>query len=430
MDRYARMLSTLKTRTAMERFSRLYGRREGELARQLTRYTELVKRHEDIFHSSAPLYMISAAGRTELLGNHTDHNNGKVMAAAVNMDTLAAVTPREDNRIQIQSAGFPALDISLDALAMKEEEKGSSAALVRGVAARMAELGYKVGGFDAAITSDVLSGSGLSSSACYEVLIVLILDTLYNGSTIDAVTRAKISQYAENEYFGKPSGLMDQLASSVGGLVYIDFKNLPDEPEIHPLTFDFSRKSYSLIVVNTRGSHDDLTVEYASVRSDMNHVAAVFNEKVLRRVRPDEFWQNIGQVRHACGDRACLRAAHYFNENDRVKQLEKAVKNDDFERIKALVLASGRSSWQMLQNVYVPGASQPVALGLALAEEILQSKGAWRVHGGGFAGTILNIVPDEMVDSFVRRMDNVFGTGSCHVLSVRPEGAMCVFEEL
>ena len=429
MDRYARMLGNLKTSRSIELFSRLYGRREGELARQLSRYTELVKCHEDIFHSDKPLYIISAPGRTELLGNHTDHNNGRVMAAAVNIDTLAAVTPREDKRVIIHSAGFSPIDISLDDVSIKEEEKGGSAALVRGVAAGMLARDHHVGGFEAAVTSDVLSGSGLSSSAAFEVMICVILDALYNGSSLSALERAEIAQQAESEYFGKPSGLMDQLASAAGGLVYIDFKNLPDAPELHPLTFDFAEHGYSIAVVNTRGSHNNLTGEYASIRNEMEHVASVFNEKNLRRVREDEFWQNIGQVRHACGERACLRAAHFFNENERVRQAEKAARSNDCDRLKQLILLSGRSSWELLQNVYVPGSTQPLSLALALSEDVLRDRGAWRVHGGGFAGTILSIVPDDLLDSFIRRMESVFGAGCCHVLSIRPEGAMCVMHE-
>ena len=430
MDRYTRMLSSLKSASAMETFCRLYGRREGELARQLTRYTELVKRHEDIFHANdKPLYLISAPGRTEILGNHTDHNNGRVMAAAVNLDTLAAVTPRDDMLVHIQSEGFPTLDLDLSDLEIREDEKGTSAALVRGVARRMKDLGYLIGGFDADITSNVLAGSGLSSSAAYEVLICAIMDKLFNGAVIDAPARAKIGQYAENVYFGKPSGLMDQMASSVGGLVFIDFKNLPDDAEIRPLSLDLAKYGYDMVIVNTRGSHDDLTDEYASIRKEMNDVAAFFGEKVLRRVRSDEFMLHIGEIRRQCSDRACLRAAHFFNENERVRQMEKAVRNEDIPAFLSLVNKSGESSRTLLQNIHVPGTSQPISLALMMAQNTLQGEGAVRVHGGGFAGTTLNIVPTGKLDPFVRAMESIFGSGCCHVLSIRPEGAVCVFEE-
>ena len=430
MDRYTRMLSSLKSASAMETFCRLYGRREGELARQLTRYTELVKRHEDIFHANdKPLYLISAPGRAEILGNHTDHNNGRVMAAAVSLDTLAAVTPRDDMLVHIQSEGFPTLDLDLSDLVIREDEKGTSAALVRGVARRMTDLGYKIGGFDADITSNVLSGSGLSSSAAYEMLICVIFDKLYNGSVIEAPVRAKIGQYTENVYFGKSSGLMDQMACSVGGLVYIDFKNLPDEAEIRPMNLDLVKHGYDMVVVNTRGSHVNLTNEYDAIRREMNDVAAFFGEKVLRRVRSDEFMLHIGEIRRQCSDRACLRAAHFFNENERVRQMEKAVRNEDIPAFLSLVNRSGESSRTLLQNIHVPGTSQPISLALMMAQNTLQGEGAVRVHGGGFAGTTLNIVPTGKLDSFVRAMEGIFGSGCCHVLSIRPEGAVCVFEE-
>lgn len=428
MNYYSQMMSRLKTPEAMKRFFTLYGRREGELARQLTRYTELVKRHEDIFHSDKPLCMVSASGRTEIVGNHTDHQNGRVMAAAVNLDTVAAVTPRGDMLAEVHSAGFPVVQLDLSDLSVREEEMGTSAALIRGVAAGMVERGYQVGGFDAAITSDVLAGSGLSSSAAFEVLICTILDKLYNGMTVDAVTRAKISQYAENRYFGKPSGLMDQMASSVGGLVYIDFKNLPADVEISPLNFDFAAAGYSLVVVNTRGSHDDLTDAYASIRTEMTAVAECMGEKVLRGANSEEFRVNIRAVAEKCGERACLRALHFFQENDRVKQMKTAVQSGDLQKMLSLITASGRSSWEKLQNVYMPGTHQPMALALASSEDLLDGKGAWRVHGGGFAGTTLNFVPDNTLNLFISRMEALFGSGCCFVLNVRPEGAGVVFD--
>ncbi|MBQ6804864.1 MAG: galactokinase [Clostridia bacterium] len=310
MDSYAQMLAALKKTNAMERFARLYGHREGELARQLTRYSRLVKAHEDYFHAGAqPLYLVSAPGRTEIIGNHTDHNNGRVLAAAVNLDCVACVSPRADGMVHIHSEGFPVIELSLNDLDKHADEEGTSAALVRGVAFKMQEKGFQIGGFDAAITSDVLGGSGLSSSAAYEVLICAILDTLYNGFTMDSTLRAQISQFAENEYFGKPSGLMDQMASSTGGMVTIDFKA---EPQVQPLSFGFNEAGYSLVVVNTGGSHDNLTPEYAAVRSEMQAVANFFGESVLRKVRPEQFWQNIGALRDKVGERAILRAMHFF----------------------------------------------------------------------------------------------------------------------
>lgn len=425
MDCYAQMLAALKRSPAMERFTYLYGHREGELARQLTRYSRLVKAHEDYFHANdAPVYLVSAPGRTEIIGNHTDHNNGRVLAAAVNLDTLACVTPRKDDQVCIHSEGYPVISLSLNDLEKRAEEEGTSAALVRGVASKMKEKGFKIGGFDAAITSDVLGGSGLSSSAAYEVLICAIFDALYNGFTVDAVTRAQISQYAENVYFGKPSGLMDQMASSTGGMVTIDFK---DEPKAQPLSFGFHEAGYSLVIVNTGSSHDNLTAEYAAVRSEMQDVARFFGEEVLRRVRPEQVTQNMGAIREKTGERALLRAIHFFNENERVKQMVQAIRMSDLGSMFEQIIGSGESSWMLLQNVYPAGTHQPLSLALAIASSMLKGKGAWRVHGGGFAGTTLNFVPNAMVKDFVSRMESVFGENSCFVLDVRPEGAAVVF---
>ena len=425
MNGYAQMLAQLKKSPAMERFARLYGKRDGELARQLTRYSRLVKEHEDIFHADdKPLYLISAPGRTEIIGNHTDHNNGRVLAAAVNLDCLACVSPRDDMNVCIHSQGYPVISLSLDDLAVHEEEKGTSAALVRGVAKGMADRGCRLGGFDAAVTSDVLGGSGLSSSAAYEVMVCAILDALYNGFTVASTPRAQIAQYAENVYFGKPSGLMDQMACSTGGLVTIDFK---DEPVVEPLSFNFNEAGFALVVVNTGGSHDNLTPEYAAIRTEMEEVAAFFGEKVLRSVRPEQLEQQMGALREKVGERPILRAMHFFQENKRVKQMVQAIRRKDLAAMLAELNASGESSWKLLQNVFCVGTEQPMTLALALAEEMLAGKGAWRVHGGGFAGTTLNFVPLDLADTFVQRMQAVYGDHSCFVLDVRPEGAAVVF---
>ena len=426
MDCYAQMLSKLKHTPAMERFSEVYGHREGELARQLTRYSRLVKLHEDIFHADAsPLYMVSAPGRIEIAGNHTDHNNGRVLAAAVNLDCVACVSPRDDDTVRVHSEGFPDIEMTLDNLDPVPGEEGTSAALVRGVAAGMRQRGYRIGGFDAAVTSDVLSGSGLSSSAAYEVMVCAIWDALYNGFVVDSTVRAQIAQYAENVYFGKPSGLMDQMASSTGGLVAIDFKE--ETPKVTPLAFPFYDKGYSIVVVNTGSSHENLTGEYAAIREEMQAVAGMFGEKVLRNVRPDQLWQRLGPVREKLGERAVLRAFHYISENERVKQQVQALQKGELETMLQSVIASGRSSWMLLQNVYPAGIHQPMALALSMASIMLEGKGAWRVHGGGFAGTTLNFVPNDITETFVHRMENVFGEGSCIILDVRPAGAALVF---
>ncbi|MBQ9300662.1 MAG: galactokinase [Clostridia bacterium] len=416
------LMLTLKSEEGMERLARLYGTQNGKMAHQLERYLLLLKRHADLFgREEAPL-VISAPGRTELCGNHTDHNNGLVMAAAVNLDTVAAVNRRGDMLVNLYSEGFAPVRIDLSDLAPVAEEQGKPASVIRGVANKLHEMGLTIGGFDASATSNVLTGSGLSSSAAFEVLIVAVFDALYNGMRVDAIRRAEISQYAENVYFGKPSGLMDQMASSVGGLVAIDFK---DAPKVKPMQMNLD--GYSLVVVNTGGSHDDLTADYAAVRQEMRAVAQCFGEETLRRVRPEQLWQEMARVKAQAGDRAVLRAYHYFTENDRVRRLVKAVEAEDVEAFKRILIESGRSSWMYLQNLYANPAGQSLGVALVMAEDMLRGRGAWRVHGGGFAGTTLNLVPLDMEESFVSRMNAVFGDRACHVLSVRKEGAAIVF---
>ena len=425
MDIYTEMLSRIRSREGVERLNELYGGKDGELPVQITRYSSVVKKHEELFHSRGSLSMISAPGRIEIAGNHTDHNNGRVLAAAVAPDCVAAVSARKDTLVRVYSRGFAPISMDLGDLEAHEDEKGTSAALIRGVARGMADRGMKVGGFEAVVSSDVVTGSGMSSSAAYEVMVAAILDHLYNGFVMDPIERAVVAQYAENVFFGKPSGLMDQMASSVGGLVTIDFK---EKPVVEPLSFRFGEKGYHIIVVNTGSSHDNLTDEYAAIRTEMNEVARYFGKEVLRQVRPEEFWLNIARVREAVGERPVLRAAHFFTENNRVKKLVWDIKNGDIEGILLGINESGQSSQKYLQNVFVPGRSQPLSLALMLAEQMLKGKGAWRVHGGGFAGTTLNIVPEEMVGEFTRKMKGVFGDKCCFVLDIRPEGAAVVLE--
>ncbi|HHX21594.1 MAG TPA: galactokinase [Clostridiales bacterium] len=404
----------------LERLSALYGSQRQ--AQQQQRYLDLVDNHQDTFGNREQLYIVSAPGRTEIVGNHTDHNHGKVLAAAVNLDTLAVVSPREDMRACVHSQGYPVVDVDLNILTPQTQERGTSAALVRGVAARMAALGYKVGGFDAVVVSDVLGGSGLSSSAAYEVLVCAILDRLYNGFTVSPVVRAQIAQYAENEFFGKPCGLMDQMASSVGGLVAIDFGG--ETPVITPLTYGFAQRGHALVMVNTGGSHDDLVAEYAAIRSEMLQVAQFLGQATLRDCTRDQLNAHMPRLRETVGDRAILRSMHYFNENDRVDQAVQALKEDNLPMFLEQVNGSGRSSWEWLQNISASAHHQPMALALALAEGLLAGNGARRVHGGGFAGTTLNFVPDKLRTHFIAGMDSVFGQGACQVLDVRNEGAV------
>ncbi len=428
MKQYAQMIRNLKTPEVMKRLTYLYGQRDGMLVRQTMRYTHMLKKHEDLFNADGPVLLVSAPGRTEIGGNHTDHNRGKVLAASVNLDTMAAVSKRADRQVVLHSEGYEPISLSLADLEPREEEKGTTMALVRGVARKLSEEGYTVGGFDAAVSSTVGSGSGLSSSAAFEVMACAIFDALYNGWRIDAVKRAQVSQYAENVYFGKPSGLMDQMASSVGGLIRIDFKN--EAPKIEAVACDFAAKGYAVVVVNTGGSHVDLTAEYSAIPREMLEVAACFGEPYLRRVRPEQFAQNIPMIREKLGagkgDRAILRAHHYFEENRRVDEMADALRGGDLPAFFRNVVESGRSSAMYLQNVFADGGTREVALALMLAERRLADKGAWRVHGGGFAGTTLNFVPARELNAFVKDMNAVFGENSCQTLDIRPEGAAVV----
>jgi len=380
----------------------------------------LIRLHQETFNSKQPLSLLCAPGRAELIGNHTDHNRGLVLAAAVNLDIAAAVTGRDDMKVHLYSQGYQPISLNLDNLDPALSESGTSASLIRGVAAGMLKRGLKIGGFDAVMSSDVLSGSGLSSSAAFEVLICAVLDALYNAFQIDPLTRAKISQYAENVYFNKPSGLMDQMASSCGGIVAIDFKD--DSPEVDNLHFSFAQASYALTIVNTGSSHDDLTNAYAEIPADMISAAKALGGSLLRDSFYEQLLDSFSDVRQVAGDRAVLRAMHYYHENKRVQEAVRALKAMDIEGFFRRVNASGVSSWTLLQNIYINSREQPVSLALARAQSILDGRGACRVHGGGFAGTTLNFVPRDLSEEFRNGMEALFGVGCCHVLDVRREG--------
>lgn len=407
--------------------SLLYGNQPEMTEAQTKRYEQLLFLHSTHFPENEAVYLISAPGRTEISGNHTDHNHGKVLAAAVNLDTLAAVTPRSDKNVCIFSEGYSPIQLHLDQLSVLPEEAGSTASLVRGVAARMEELGYRIGGFNATITSSVRSGSGLSSSAAFEVLVCAIFENLFNDSALPFKERAQISQYAENIFFGKPCGLMDQMASSAGGLVYIDFAG--SDPEVCSLPYDFASKGYSLVVVNTGGSHDNLTAEYAAIPAEMKTVANVFGKEVLGEISAENFFASLPQIRKKLmipnRDRAILRATHFFNENLRVERQFAALEQDDLQAFLHLVIESGRSSYCYLQNIFAFPSNQELSLGLLMSERLLSGKGAWRVHGGGFAGTTLNFVPTDFLPEFILQMEKVFRTGCCNILNVRPTGPCC-----
>lgn len=367
----------------------------------------------------------SAPGRTEIGGNHTDHQRGCVLAAAVNMDSLAAAQLNGTNTVIIDSEGYDPIAVCVDLLEPEPEEKNPSAAMVRGVAAYIANLGFKLGGFSACVNSDVPGGSGLSSSACFEVLIGTIFNEMFCGGALDSITVAKAGQFAENNYAMKPSGLLDQAAASAGGLTSMDFSREGD-PVLDSISFDFRAHGYELCVVNTGGSHASLTGEYAAITEEMRAVSAFFGKKLLSEVDEAAFHRSIKELREAVGDRAVLRAVHYFGETKRALAQAQALRDDDISRFLALVNESGRSSELNLQNIYPSGSprTQGVTLCLSLARELLGAKGAYRVHGGGFAGTVQAYVPCGAYDTFVDEMEAVFGRGCCRRLSVRPVGGV------
>lgn len=416
------MIQELETPETAAQLARLYGNDPETVAKQKARYGAMIRQHRKLFGDRGKIALISAPGRTEIGGNHTDHNHGRVLAAAVNLDTLCAVTPRNDMTVQFHSHGYSPIEISLDDLSVHDDEKGTTMALIRGVAAGMKEAGYRIGGFDAVVTSTVAGGSGLSSSAALEVMLTGVLDALYNRFDMPYVLRAQISQRAENIWFGKPSGLLDQMASAAGGLVTVDFRD-PAQPEVQALQYDFARKGYALVVVATGGSHADLTDQYSAIPAEMRAVARCCGQSVLRDVTAEELTARAAEIRKSAGDRALMRAFHFVNEDARVPEQVKALREDRMEDFLQLIIDSGRSSYMYLQNVYGPGTDQSLSLALCMAEEMLAGKGAWRIHGGGFAGTTLNFVPTAEVGRFVETMDRTFGEGACKVLNIRPEGA-------
>ena len=408
-----------------EVFEKLYGQ---DAAAQKIRYERIQQGFESRFGKGREITFYSAPGRTEIGGNHTDHNHGRVLAAAVNLDIAAAAAQSSKNIVRLKSEEYLNTNcVDLTDLHIKESERGSSSALLRGICARCVELGYQVGGFDCFTSSQVLKGSGLSSSAAFEVLIVTMISHLFNGGAIEPVAAAQISQYAENVYFGKPCGLMDQTASAVGGFASIDFNN-PKQPTLEKIDFDLAKSGYVLCITDTGGSHADLTEDYAAIPIEMKAVAAIFGKEVLRDVNEQEFMSKIGEVRKLVGDRAVLRSIHFFADNERVAQEADALRAGDFEAFKALSIASGNSSYKLLQNVFACSnpSEQGISLALAISEKILKGRGAWRVHGGGFAGTIQAFVPFDLLDAYKTNLEAVFGSDTCHMLSIRAAGGVKV----
>lgn len=404
---------------------KLYG--ADAVSMQKSRYEAAEKSFEEIYGNSGNIRFFSAPGRTEVGGNHTDHNRGCVMAAAVGLDVIAVVSPCEGSVVSVKSEGFPEDVVDISDLEIKENEKNTSAALIRGVAAGFKNAGYNVCGFKAYTTSNVLKGSGLSSSAAFEVLIGTIFSHLCNECKVSAVKIAQIAQYAENAYFGKPSGLMDQMASSVGGFITIDFKDTED-PVIDSVAYDFASSGYNLCIVDTKGNHADLTPEYAAIPAEMKSVAKFFGKSELRDITKEQLIENIAEVRKVCGDRAVARAFHFFDDNERVGKEAAALRSGDIDSFLKLITESGNSSFKYLQNVFAVKSpeEQGLVMGLYISENILNGRGAVRVHGGGFAGTIQAFVPTDLLDAYSEAMEKVFGKGSCYKLYIRPVGGTAV----
>lgn len=405
----------------------LYGTDEAVINQQKIRYAALADEFVKTY-GNKDLTVFSSPGRTEIGGNHTDHNHGRVLAGAVNLDNVAVAAPNGTSVVRILSSGYPQFEVDITKLQPNKEEFYTSVGLVRGICARLKELGFEIGGFDAVINSGVPKGSGLSSSASFEVLIGAIVSHLFNGGKLDAVLNAQVGQYAENVFFGKPCGLMDQTACSVGGLVTIDFAD-PAKPIVKKVDFDFTKTGYALVITDTGGNHADLNDEYASLPTDMKGVAAKLGKTVLREVSLEQVVDAIPALREQkVSDRAILRAIHFERDNARVAEQVADLEKGDFKAFLGKVIASGNSSFMYNQNVYPINnvAEQGLSIALALSDMVLGSEGAWRVHGGGFAGTVQAFVPQHLLDKYVDTLEHTFGKGKCHKLFIRPQGSIKV----
>ena len=405
------------------RLASLYCCAPAETASEAARYAAVLDGLEKTFGSHAEAGLYSAPGRTEIGGNHTDHQHGRVLAGSVNIDMIAAAAPNDKNQLHVQSEGYDLCVIDLNDLEARKEEENTTASLLRGECAAFTQRGAKLAGLDVYISSNVPKGSGVSSSAAFEVLIGVILNDCFMTEKVSPIAIAQIGQWAENVYFGKPCGLMDQMASSVGNIITIDFAD-PAHPDVEPVQVDFSKAGLALCILDSCADHADLTDEYAAVPAECRAVAAVCGGEVLRDVPFDTFLAKLPECRRQCGDRAVLRAFHFYADNDRVPQQVAALRSGDFDAFLQLVTASGDSSWEYLQNVIPAGYKEHQEMGvtIAAAKHYLQGKGAVRVHGGGFAGTAQAFVPVDMLADFKAHMEAILGEGRCHVLSIRPEG--------
>ena len=388
-----------------------------------SRYLKAVDEFEKLYDATVEVRLFSAPGRTEVGGNHTDHQHGRVLAGSVDLDVIAVVSKNDENIIRIKSEGYEMDVIDLNHLDVEKDEEGKAAALIRGMAAFVKQAGFEIGGFNAYTTSNVLKGSGLSSSAAFEVLIGVILSHIFNDGKIGPVEIAKLAQKAENIYFGKPCGLMDQMASSVGGFTAIDFAD-PKNPNIEKINFNLAEHKHSLCIVNTGGNHADLTGDYAAITEEMRAVANFLDEKYLRDIKEDEFFAKLANIREECGDRAVIRAMHFLSDNALVVEEKKALLENRFDDFLSYITKSGNSSFRYLQNVFSVSSptEQGLSLALALTERFLDGKGAFRVHGGGFAGTIQAFIPNDMLGDYKKYIETVFGDGSCYILNIRPVG--------
>ncbi len=406
--------------------SEIYVTDINNLGKVVDRYLKALDGYNNLF-GDQDVSIYSAPGRTEVGGNHTDHQHGKVLAAAVNMDAIAVVGKTDNSIINLQSEGYEIPTVDLKQLEVIEIEKNTTASLIRGVSAKFKLDKYNIGGFNGYCTSSVLKGSGISSSAAFEVLVGVILSHEYNNGEVNAIKIAQIAQYAENVFFGKPCGLMDQMASSVGGFVNIDFGDV-NNPIVKKVDFDIASTGHSLCLVDTGGNHADLSDEYGLMVSEMKKVSKVFGKDFLIEVKPSDFYSNLDKVRNQCNDRAILRAIHFFNDDNRVDVMVKDLENKDVDSFFETVKESGRSSFMFLQNAFCVKTpfEQGIPLALALSEKVLKNRGAFRVHGGGLAGTIQAYVPNDLLEEYVTTLEQVFGEGSCHVLAIRPYGGIKV----
>lgn len=427
-------IKLLNTTKIKELFSKLYGKDDRVIQKQIQRYRKTIKQYQYYF-SSIPVHLFSAPGRTEIGGNHTDHNAGRVLAATINLDSIAAVEKTLDNTVTIYSEDYTdPFKVVLDDLEPKKKEEETTTALIRGIAARLKELGYNTGGFNACISSNVMVGSGLSSSASIEVLIGTIMNHLYNEGRVSKKEIALIGQYAENNYFNKPCGLMDQLTIAVGGIISIDFRD-SENPIVTKVDFNINTQNYNILVVDTGGNHADQTEDYASIPGEMKSVARELGREVCRNITHNDLIVKIRQLRLKVGDRAILRSLHFLGDNQRVLDQVEALEKGDFGTFLDLVNESGNSSCKWLQNCFTikNPSEQGITLALALTENYLKNsgrKGACRVHGGGFAGTIQVFMPDEILDGYLKMIKNIFGKKSIEILCIRPVGSIHINAEL